>query len=208
MAARLPGLAGRGRDRRRRACSSCSPSATAAAPRTSSARRRSSTTSPTPACGSSTTPSSPTRADVVVVAGHDDFDYEELEIATQAVLRGAELIGATRDAHLPDARRPVAGHRRGAGGDRDRQPAARPTRSSASPSRRCTRRRATASARAAILAVGDRLDVDVAGARRAGLDSALVLTGGTTRARGRRRRPAADLRRRLARGAGARLTPY
>jgi ribonucleotide monophosphatase NagD (HAD superfamily) len=33
-----------------------------------------------------------------------------------------------------------------------------------------------------ILAVGDRLDVDVAGARRAGLDSALVLTGATSRA--------------------------
>jgi glycerol 3-phosphatase-2 len=30
------------------------------------------------------------------------------------------------------------------------------------------------------LAVGDRLDVDVAGARRAGIDSALVLTGVTT----------------------------
>jgi ribonucleotide monophosphatase NagD (HAD superfamily) len=32
-----------------------------------------------------------------------------------------------------------------------------------------------------VLAVGDRLDVDVAGARRAGLDSALVLTGSTSR---------------------------
>ena len=31
------------------------------------------------------------------------------------------------------------------------------------------------------LGVGDRLDVDVAGARRAGLDSALVLTGATSR---------------------------
>ena len=50
-----------------------------------------------------------------------------------------------------------------------------------------------------ILAVGDRLDIDIAGARRAGLDSALVLTGGTTRERGRRRRPAAHPRRRLAR---------
>ena len=30
-----------------------------------------------------------------------------------------------------------------------------------------------------VLAVGDRLDVDVAGARRAGMDSALVLTGVT-----------------------------
>src|SRR5262249_39824770 len=32
-----------------------------------------------------------------------------------------------------------------------------------------------------VLAVGDRLDVDVAGAQRAGMDSALVLTGATTR---------------------------
>ena len=32
-----------------------------------------------------------------------------------------------------------------------------------------------------ILAVGDRLEIDIAGARRAGIDSALVLTGGTTR---------------------------
>jgi len=32
-----------------------------------------------------------------------------------------------------------------------------------------------------VLSVGDRLDVDVAGARRAGLDSALVLTGATSR---------------------------
>ena len=30
------------------------------------------------------------------------------------------------------------------------------------------------------LAVGDRIDTDVAGARRAGLDAALVLTGATT----------------------------
>ena len=36
------------------------------------------------------------------------------------------------------------------------------------------------------LAVGDRLDIDVAGARRAGIDSALVLTGVTTQRRGRR----------------------
>ena len=42
-----------------------------------------------------------TRADVVVVGGHDDLVFEELKIATQAVLRGAELIGATRDANFP-----------------------------------------------------------------------------------------------------------
>jgi ribonucleotide monophosphatase NagD (HAD superfamily) len=41
-----------------------------------------------------------------------------------------------------------------------------------------------------MLAVGDLLDVDVAGARRAGIDSALVLTGGT----GREEAEAADPR--------------
>ena len=41
------------------------------------------------------------RAEVVVVAGHERFDYEELKVATQAVLRGADLIGAGRDATFP-----------------------------------------------------------------------------------------------------------
>src|SRR4051812_23699404 len=42
-----------------------------------------------------------TRADVVVVADHERFDYDELRIATQAVLRGASLIGLTRDLTFP-----------------------------------------------------------------------------------------------------------
>ena len=42
-----------------------------------------------------------TRADIVVVAAYDELIYDELRIATQAVLRGAELIGATRDASFP-----------------------------------------------------------------------------------------------------------
>ena len=42
-----------------------------------------------------------TRADVVVVGGHEEFDFRELRIATQAVLRGAELIGVTRDRTFP-----------------------------------------------------------------------------------------------------------
>ena len=43
------------------------------------------------------------RADVVVVAGHDDFDYDELRDAIAGGPRGAELIcaGARRD--VPDA---------------------------------------------------------------------------------------------------------
>ena len=42
-----------------------------------------------------------TRADIVVVADHERFDYVELRVATQAVLRGAELIGLTRDRTFP-----------------------------------------------------------------------------------------------------------
>src|SRR3954463_15169578 len=38
------------------------------------------------------------RADVVVVGAHEDLTYHEIRIAAQAVIRGAELIGATRDA--------------------------------------------------------------------------------------------------------------
>ena len=45
-----------------------------------------------------------------------------------------------------------------------------------------------------VLAVGDRLDADVAGARAAGLDSALVLTGGDGGRGGDRRRRSARRR--------------
>ena len=40
------------------------------------------------------------------------------------------------------------------------------------------------------LAVGDRIEIDVLGARRAGMDSALVLTGGATRAQAEAADPA------------------
>ena len=42
-----------------------------------------------------------TEAEVVVVAGHDEFDFGELRDATQAVLAGAEMIAAGRDRTFP-----------------------------------------------------------------------------------------------------------
>jgi ribonucleotide monophosphatase NagD (HAD superfamily) len=42
-----------------------------------------------------------------------------------------------------------------------------------------------------VLAVGDRIEVDVAGARAAGLDAALVLTGGASRAEAEAAEPGA-----------------
>ena len=125
------------------------------------------------------TPFAP-RADVVVVGGHDAFDYDELRTATQAVLRGAELVGATRDATfpMPDGPWPGTGAVlaavEAAAGRRADLVVGKPetamyeaARDRIGPGR--------------MLAVGDLLEVDVAGARRAGIDSALVLTGGTSR---------------------------
>jgi HAD superfamily hydrolase (TIGR01450 family) len=122
-----------------------------------------------------------TRADVVVVGGHDGLVFEELKLATQAVLRGADLIGASRDATfpMPDGPWPgtgavlaaveaATGRRASTIVGKPELPMYEAARDRLGPGR--------------ILAVGDRLDVDVAGARRAGMDSALVLTGATTRA--------------------------
>jgi HAD superfamily hydrolase (TIGR01450 family) len=121
------------------------------------------------------------RADVVVVGGHDQFAFEELKIATQAVLRGAELIGATRDATfpMPDGMWPgtgaiLAAIETAAGRTAD-YVVGKPE-----PAMYAAARDRLGEGR--VLAVGDRLDADVGGARRAGLNAALVLTGVATRA--------------------------
>jgi len=121
-----------------------------------------------------------TRADVVVVGAHDGFDYDELRTAAQAVSRGAELIGATRDRTfpMPDGPWPASGAVLAAIEHASGRTASvvvgkpEPAMYEAARDRLGPGR---------VLAVGDLLEVDIAGARRAGLDSALVLTGGTTR---------------------------
>jgi glycerol-1-phosphatase len=121
-----------------------------------------------------------TRADVVVVGSHEDFDFEELRIASQAVLRGADLIGATRDATfpMPDGPWPATGAVlaaiEAATGRTASLVVGKPE-----PAMYDAARDRIGPGR--VLAVGDRLDADVAGARRAGMDSALVLTGLTSR---------------------------
>jgi HAD superfamily hydrolase (TIGR01450 family) len=122
-----------------------------------------------------------TRADVVVVGAHERLSYEEIRIAAHAVRRGAELIGATRDATfpMPDGPWPATGAvlaaiEIAAGRTADRiagkpEPAMYEAARDRLGDGRC-------------LAVGDRIEIDVLGARRAGIDSALVLTGGVTSA--------------------------
>jgi HAD superfamily hydrolase (TIGR01450 family) len=120
-----------------------------------------------------------TRADVVVVGAHDELAYDELRIASQAVIRGAELIGATRDATfpMPDGPWPATGAVVAAvetSAGVTAQSVGKPE-----PQLFLTALdRLGGDGRA--LVVGDRLDADVAGARAAGLDGAIVLTGATT----------------------------
>ena len=121
-----------------------------------------------------------TRADVVVVAGHERFTYDELRDATQAVLRGAELVAAGRDATfpMPDGPWPATGAILAAVETATGQRAwavGKPE-----PQLFLTALdRAGAVEPEKALVVGDRLDADVAGAAAAGLDAALVLTGAT-----------------------------
>ena len=106
----------------------------------------------------------------MVVAAHDGFDYDELRGAVQAVLRGAELLCAGRDATfpMPDGPWPGTGADRGRG--RGRAPARRPRRVG-KPEPQLFLTALTASAPGRALVVGDRLDADVGGARAAGLDA-------------------------------------
>jgi glycerol-1-phosphatase len=119
-------------------------------------------------------------AQVVVVAGHDEFNYRELRIATQATLAGAEMIAVNRDATFP--------------GDGGLWPGTgsivaaleyatnRTARIAGKPERQIFMTALDRLGRGRTLVVGDRLDADLGGAAAAGLDGAIVLTGVTSRA--------------------------
>jgi HAD superfamily hydrolase (TIGR01450 family) len=130
-----------------------------------------------------------TRADVVVVAAHDGFDYRELRIATQAVLRGAELLGVTRDRTfpMPDGPWPASGALLAAVEEATGATATLTVGKPEAAMYEAVRDRLGVGR---YLAVGDRIDTDVIGAARAGMDSALVLTGSTTSEEARRAEPA------------------
>jgi HAD superfamily hydrolase (TIGR01450 family) len=120
-----------------------------------------------------------TRADVVVVSGHEHFDYGELRTATQAVLRGAQLVGVGRDATFPMADGPWPG----SGAVLAAVEAATGRTADVvmgKPELPMYEAALALMDGGKVLAVGDRLDADVAGAVAAGIDSALVLTGATS----------------------------
>jgi 3-hydroxyisobutyrate dehydrogenase/2-hydroxy-3-oxopropionate reductase len=124
-------------------------------------------------------PSEARRARAVVVAGHDGFDYAELRAATTAVLAGAQLYATGRDAVFPtrDGPLPATGAILAAV---ETATGARATvigkpepyvfeiaRDALAP---CER----------VAVVGDHLVSDIAGAKRAGLEAILVLSGTAT----------------------------
>jgi HAD superfamily hydrolase (TIGR01450 family) len=120
------------------------------------------------------------QAQVVVVGGHEGFDYGELRAATAAILNGARLFATGRDAVFPTP----AGPWPATGAIL----AAIETASGAAavvvgkPERiafEMAREALAGCGRVAM--IGDHLSSDIEGARRAGLDAILVLTGVTCR---------------------------
>ena len=120
------------------------------------------------------------RADVVVIAEHDGFDYAELRAATQAALRGADLLAAGRDATFPMPDGPWPGT--GALVAAIEFATGRTALSVGKPEAWLYRTAMDRLGEGRALVVGDRVDADLAGAAAAHLDGAIVLTGVTTRA--------------------------
>lgn len=133
-----------------------------------------------------------TDAEAVVVGGHEGFDYQELRAATAAIRNGARLYATGRDAVFPtpEGPWPATGSILAAietAGGRPAVVVGKPEPIVFGIAREaligCER----------IGVVGDHLVSDVLGAKRAGLDAILVLTGVTTRAELERAMVQADL---------------
>lgn len=123
-------------------------------------------------------PLPPLPVDVVVVAGHDAFDYADLRDAVQAVLRGAALLGAARDATFPMPDGPWPGSGAIIAAVEYATGVTAETVGKPEPALFHTALDRAGGTRA--LVVGDRPEIDLAGAAAAGMDGALVLTGGAS----------------------------
>jgi len=120
-----------------------------------------------------------TEADVVVVAGHDDFDFAELRDATRALLRGAELLAADRDRTFPTEEGLCPGS--GAIVAALEYATGRTAEVVGKPAPGLFLAALDRVGGGSTLVIGDRLDSDLEGAAAAGLDAAIVLSGVTDR---------------------------
>ncbi len=119
-------------------------------------------------------------AELVVVAAHERLSYDELRVATRALVSGAELIAAGRDATFPTADGPSPGT--GMLVTALQCATGCEVRNAGKPDPLIFRAALDRLDPGRTLMVGDRLDSDLAGAAAAELDGAIVLTGVTTRA--------------------------
>ncbi len=117
-------------------------------------------------------------AEVVVIGGTDDVTYDDLRVATLAARRSGDLLATARDPTLPMP----GGHWPGTGA----LLAAVETATGLTgkivgkPEPQLFLTALDRLGDAPTLAVGDRLDTDIAAATAAGIDAALVLSGGMT----------------------------
>jgi HAD superfamily hydrolase (TIGR01450 family) len=124
-------------------------------------------------------PAKPLQAELVVVGGHQGFDYTELRAATTAIANGAELFATGRDAVFPtrDGPWPATGAilaavetAAGVTATVIGKPEPFIFEIAREVLHECEH----------VAVVGDNLASDIAGAKRSGLDAILVLTGTTT----------------------------
>lgn len=119
-------------------------------------------------------------AALVIVGGHEHFDYAELRAATRAVGCGAALYATGRDPFVPTAhgREPATGAILAA---IETATGATATITGKPEPHLFALARNLLAGCSRVAVVGDNLASDIAGAKRAGLDTILVLSGATSR---------------------------
>jgi glycerol-1-phosphatase len=115
------------------------------------------------------------RAEVVVIGGTDQVDYDALRNASLAVHRGADFLATARDPTLPTPDGPWPGT--GALLAAVEIASGRQAEIVGKPQPRLIETALDRLGEGRTLMVGDRLDSDVKAARAAGVDAALVLSG-------------------------------
>ncbi len=117
-------------------------------------------------------------AEIVVVAGHEQLQFADLDPAIRSVLGGAQMIGAGRDRTYPTE----AGVAPGTGAlvAALEYATERTAMIAGKPDPQIFRTALDRLGPGRTLVIGDRLDADLHGAAAAGLDGAIVLTGVTS----------------------------
>lgn len=118
------------------------------------------------------------QAGLVIVAGHERFSYAELRAAVTAVSAGAQLFATGRDPVVPSSDGPLPATGAVLAAVETAAGVTATVLGKPEPYIFGVARRALAGCQQVAM-VGDNLASDIAGARRAGLDAILVLTGTT-----------------------------